>query len=382
MFADTIDAHIMGGYKFLMQSCEVNAIPLLVNPDLHFLKDKPGDRICIFGFSRGAYTARCLAGMLHKVGLLPPNNSEQVPFAYTIFRRTVDAFGRTQAKEFKRAFSTTVDIEFLGVWDTVGSVGFRPEKPPFSASTTFIKTYRHAISLDERRAKFQANPWNKHLSREEQLEARSSSGPSTDIQEVWFAGCHSGTFLTRIPLRWMVREIFRANAGVLFLTDRLYTIGLDPSTIYPLVRNRPAPLPVGEHQILEPCRKELPFRPSIFGPKYPTTWDSEPPKTGPAAMLESEEHEELKDALSPIYDHMSIKKWWWLLEYIPLPLRCLRNGKSTTRLGFNLGRPRVVESPMLHRSVKMRMEAKAEYMYKKYEPKAKLPDSEKPTWVD
>ena len=46
-----------------------------------------GDRISIFGFSRGAYTARALAGMLHKVGLLTPGNEEQIPFAYKMFAR-------------------------------------------------------------------------------------------------------------------------------------------------------------------------------------------------------------------------------------------------------------------------------------------------------
>ena len=53
--------------------------------------------------------------MLHKVGLLPRNNSEQVPFAYTIYKRT-DGRGWEQANEFKRAFSINVNIEFLGVW--------------------------------------------------------------------------------------------------------------------------------------------------------------------------------------------------------------------------------------------------------------------------
>jgi uncharacterized protein (DUF2235 family) len=56
-----------------------------------------------------------LTGMLHKVGLLPQGNSEQVPFAYTIYRRT-DEFGWQQAREFKRTFSINVDVEFLGIW--------------------------------------------------------------------------------------------------------------------------------------------------------------------------------------------------------------------------------------------------------------------------
>jgi hypothetical protein len=53
--------------------------------------------------------------MLHKVGLLPPSNAEQIPFAYTMYMNT-DGTGWEQSNEFKRAFSINVDIEFLGVW--------------------------------------------------------------------------------------------------------------------------------------------------------------------------------------------------------------------------------------------------------------------------
>lgn len=86
------------------------------------------------GFSRGAYTAKwsvprrivstcspaltfvtSLAGMLHKVGLLPACNHQQVPFAYKMYK-SPDAYGWKQSNEFKKAFSIDVDIEFLGVW--------------------------------------------------------------------------------------------------------------------------------------------------------------------------------------------------------------------------------------------------------------------------
>lgn len=77
--------------------------------------DQAGDKICIFGFSRGAYTARSLAGMLHKVGLLPADNHQQVPFAYKMFTRC-DKTGWKQSVAFKKAFSINVDIEFVGVW--------------------------------------------------------------------------------------------------------------------------------------------------------------------------------------------------------------------------------------------------------------------------
>jgi uncharacterized protein (DUF2235 family) len=88
--------HVMCGYEFLMNN--------------HL----PGDKICMFGFSRGAYTARALAGMLHCVGLLPKANSEQVPFAYRMFKNKSPL-----AEKFKTTFCKSVDIEFMGVWQVV-----------------------------------------------------------------------------------------------------------------------------------------------------------------------------------------------------------------------------------------------------------------------
>jgi hypothetical protein len=119
----------------------------------------------------------------------------------------------------------------------------------------------------------------------------------------------------------MVREIFKTDAGILFLTDRLYEIGLDPSTIYPVVLKRPDPLPVVENKIREPHLNEKAARPPMYRSwkKLPAT-RSEPLKTGLTAMSGSEEDEELNDALSPIYDQMKIKKGWWFVEILPLPL--------------------------------------------------------------
>ena len=93
----SLDAHVMQGYEFLMQTYT------------------SGDRICLFGFSRGAYTARALAGMVHKVGLLPAYNQQQVPFAYHMYKRA-DEVGWHQSTAFKKAFCVDVDIEFIGVW--------------------------------------------------------------------------------------------------------------------------------------------------------------------------------------------------------------------------------------------------------------------------
>jgi uncharacterized protein (DUF2235 family) len=131
-----------------------------------------------------------LAGMIHKVGLLPTCNHQQVPFAYKMYTNADDD-GWQQSNAFKKAFSNAVDIEFLGVWqvflthkpsikyrgayflffhrDTVNAVGLIPRRLPFTTSNKVVKTFRHAVALDERRAKFKANLWNRPNPKEQLL---------------------------------------------------------------------------------------------------------------------------------------------------------------------------------------------------------------------
>ncbi|KAG6896289.1 hypothetical protein C0992_009314 [Termitomyces sp. T32_za158] len=164
MFAWNLKYHVMSGYEFLMQNY------------------REGDKICIFGFSRGAYTARSLAGMIHKVGLLPADNHQQVPFAYKMYTRT-DHVGWEQSNAFKLAFASAVPIEFLGVWDTVDSVGLIPKRLPFTTSNTMVKTFRHAIALDERRAKFKANLWNRPTQAQQAYGVHTVRLPTPDLDE-------------------------------------------------------------------------------------------------------------------------------------------------------------------------------------------------------
>lgn len=90
----------------------------------------PGDEIFLFGFSRGAYTARALAGFICQVGLLEARFMDEFPAVYTAFQSNTDgkAFKDTQwAKEDKDVYSRMVQkdvgIKSIGVWDTVGSLG-------------------------------------------------------------------------------------------------------------------------------------------------------------------------------------------------------------------------------------------------------------------
>ncbi|KAK3317598.1 hypothetical protein B0T19DRAFT_362797 [Cercophora scortea] len=151
----SFDQHVVGGYRFLMRFyC-------------------PGDEIYVFGFSRGAYIARFLAEMLDYVGLLSHGNEEMVHFAWKAFstwqsRRSNDTpEGIKKKKEmyeflkgFRETFSRPVRrIRFLGLFDTVNSVPrfetawMERSKFPYTARTS-AKVIRHAVSIDERRAKF------------------------------------------------------------------------------------------------------------------------------------------------------------------------------------------------------------------------------------
>ncbi|OAA57337.1 hypothetical protein ISF_07258 [Cordyceps fumosorosea ARSEF 2679] len=163
----SFDQHVVAGYRFLMRYY------------------KNGDQIYMFGFSRGAYIARFLAEMLDYIGLLSHGNEEMIKFAWRAFsqwqcrrksRSTNDADeddgsdiseGETKTdkmykfmKDFRETFSRPVGrIRFLGLFDTVNSVSrfesawMQRAKFPYTARTS-AEVIRHAVSIDERRAKF------------------------------------------------------------------------------------------------------------------------------------------------------------------------------------------------------------------------------------
>lgn len=191
---------------------------------------EPGDRLFLFGFSRGAYTARAVASLLRMYGLLRIGNEALLPYIVrellhvdSLLLRigdwlTFGAFGlnarQVGAKFAKaaevRSFFATRDCKphFVGVWDTVSSVGLlSPTRIPYTAKNDHIAVGRHALALDERRVFFNRNLW-------QQDPTAPPVGPH-DIKEVWFAGVHSdigGGYperdggLSMIAFEWMMRE--------------------------------------------------------------------------------------------------------------------------------------------------------------------------------
>ncbi len=194
-FGYGISDNIADAYQFLMRNFE------------------PGDRVYVFGFSRGAYTARALCGMLHVVGLLTKGNEGLIPYAIRMIKRKKIDFG--VAADFKTTFSRECKAHFVGVWDTVSSLGWVYDAVhfPFTRATKNpdFHIVRHAISIDERRAFFRQNLFGE------------PHDPQQDIKEVWFAGVHSdvgGSYaeaesgLSKIALRWMLCEAELAGLTV------------------------------------------------------------------------------------------------------------------------------------------------------------------------
>ncbi|KAI9724614.1 MAG: hypothetical protein M1828_003637 [Chrysothrix sp. TS-e1954] len=153
----SFDQHIRGAYHFLMQ---------------HYGLD---DDLYFFGFSRGAYTARFLAQMLDAVGLLSSGNEEMFRFAWKAFSQWQTRLDQTEEQrkkkkenfEFMRAFRETFSrpvrrVRFMGLFDTVNSVPrfeaawMRRSKFPYAAKSS-SRVVRHAVAIDERRAKFRQN---------------------------------------------------------------------------------------------------------------------------------------------------------------------------------------------------------------------------------
>jgi uncharacterized protein (DUF2235 family) len=165
----------------------------------------PGDLVYVFGFSRGADMARALCGMLHIVGLLTPGNEALIPYAIRMIKSKPIDFN--VAADFKITFSRPCQPHFVGVWDTVSSLGwvYNAVRFPFTnaSSNPDFHIVRHAVSIDERRAFFRQNLFGPPHSNQQ------------DLLEVWFAGVHSdvgGSYpesesqLSKTALRWMLCE--------------------------------------------------------------------------------------------------------------------------------------------------------------------------------
>ncbi|KZP16568.1 hypothetical protein FIBSPDRAFT_831804 [Athelia psychrophila] len=213
---------------------------------------RKGDKIFLFGFSRGAFQVRALAGMIETVGLILPGNEAQIPFAYELYAKS-DAPGKDKAGKdkpiaptFKKTFSRKdVRVHFVGVWDTVSSVGLmRPKNmlPRIVDCCNHVCYFRHGLALDERRVKFLPEYIHEGASHKPDEPQFPGQGKCTaNIKEVWFAGAHSDVGggnrvntdlqLGDIPLLWMRNEAIIAglHLGAADINWKLTDLERDPT---------------------------------------------------------------------------------------------------------------------------------------------------------
>lgn len=158
-----------------------------------------GDRVFLFGFSRGAFTARSLSGMLYRCGLLPRRSENLISYASNLYQTGDDE----TAARFKRTFARECKPLVLGLWDTVGSLWrYTTKRFQSDAMSPDVRYGFHALSIDERRSKFPPSLWDE-----------SKIQPGQTIEQVWFAGVHSdvgGWYqergLSNVALRWMLAK--------------------------------------------------------------------------------------------------------------------------------------------------------------------------------
>jgi uncharacterized protein (DUF2235 family) len=220
-----LDDNVLAAYTFLINNYE------------------DGDDIYLFGFSRGAYTVRMLAGLIHRVGLLAPQQQNLVGAALTAYKQSSEinhaaavqpsgdeeweAEPQSQddrAAQFARIVSTSwPTVKFLGVWDTVASVivprpdrfyTFSMQELPYTRRNPSVQVFRQAIALDERRRMFRLHGWDDAQTFMHNRFSKNNSNPQ-DIQQVWFAGVHADigggypeaeSGLSKYPLLWMIGE--------------------------------------------------------------------------------------------------------------------------------------------------------------------------------
>lgn len=174
---------------------------------------EPGDELYLFGFSRGAFTVRTLAGFMQKVGLLQKGDEYFTREMYKLYESSTpfDSPDWVHAFRHVRSPRPSPPIQFIGVWDTVGALGapgvlgqiFNRNKYKYHdiGLNPLIKNAFHALAIDERRKAFAPSLWTK------------PPGWTGVLEQVWFAGVHSNVGggyspdgLANEALHWLIEK--------------------------------------------------------------------------------------------------------------------------------------------------------------------------------
>jgi uncharacterized protein (DUF2235 family) len=212
-FGKGLDDNVLGAYRFLVENW------------------REGDRIYLFGFSRGAWTARVLAGFLHLIGLVRPEQINMSEAALGTYKRAAKENDLPLAWHFSRVIGARSPVvHFVGVWDTVASVLVpRPDRfwipsletLPYTRTNPSVAIFRHALALDEKRRMFRVAAWSEP--QEHKPNPFNKATKPQDIKQVWFPGVHSDigggypeseSGLSKIPLIWMLEEAKAAGLRI------------------------------------------------------------------------------------------------------------------------------------------------------------------------
>ena len=202
---DGVAERIQAGYRFLVENY------------------RPGDEIYIFGFSRGAFQARALGGLIDHCGILAPEHAGRIAEAWSSYQDARYTSDAERVAGLHAAGHCPVRIRLIGVWETVGNLGI-PIVPKFAdkRELTFHNTRLsphvdiglHALSIDEPRKSFSPTFWTKP--------AEATLPEGQIIEQVWFPGCHANvgggykdSGLSDISLLWMAERV-TALTGVAF----------------------------------------------------------------------------------------------------------------------------------------------------------------------
>jgi len=194
-FGDGLETNVKDAYRFLVQN---------------YAED---DEIYLLGFSRGAFTARSLAGLIRCSGLVRKENAGHITEAYKVYREKHDlGADKPSAIAFRAKYSRQVRIKFIGVFDTVGALGVpigtllrraTIQEHGFHDTTlsSYVDNAFHALAIDEGRYTFEPSLW------------KSTPRPGQRLEQRWFAGAHSNVGggydehgLSDYTLRWMAER--------------------------------------------------------------------------------------------------------------------------------------------------------------------------------
>ncbi len=232
-FGVGLSRNVRSCYRFLVQCYE------------------PGDELWFIGFSRGAFTARSTVGLVRNAGILRAEEIDRVDQAYRLYRNRRDEThpnGR-EAELFRRQFShPETAIDFVGVFDTVGSLGIPWKVPLLTKRWSFhdtelssrVRVACHALAIDELRKPFAPTLW---------IQQQPAPEGQT-LRQLWFAGVHSDVgggyadcALAEVALLWMAEQA--GACGLAFEPDRLVEAGADVDEKLRQVGAQVAPDPLG-----------------------------------------------------------------------------------------------------------------------------------------